>query len=184
MNYPGILVWLNTTGPGTIVLTATATVSVSKVSLMAGTPNLAVFIGDSWYDCRQDPYFATVSMLGDTAGSDEVSVALQEVLAISSAGTHPFYINAELLTSGGNPATILRASLLGIFYPPERSLYRRGCPCGRPSPRRSELVPGARNSTFGYLQPQMINIDGVPWKRAHGNHHEPPAAVPLADAER
>ena len=109
--------WLNTTGPGTIVLTATATVSVSKVSLMAGTPSLAVFIGDSWSDCRQDPYFATVSMLGDTAGSDEVSVALQEILSVSSAGTHSFYINAELHTSGGNPATILRASLLGIFYP-------------------------------------------------------------------
>jgi len=117
VNYPGILVWLNTTGPGTIVLTATATVIVSKVSVTTETPNLAVFIGDLWSDCRQDPYFATVSMPGDTAGSVEVSVALQEVLAVSSAGTHSFCINAKLLTSGGNPATILRASLLGIFYP-------------------------------------------------------------------
>ena len=116
VSYPGILVWLNTTGPGTIVLTATATVVVSKVSLMAGTPNLAVFIGESWSDCRQDPYFATVSMPGDTAGFDEVSVALQEVLVASSLGAHVSYLNAELLTSGGSPATILRASLLGIFY--------------------------------------------------------------------
>ncbi|HLB68673.1 MAG TPA: hypothetical protein VJN63_09480 [Thermoplasmata archaeon] len=90
---------------------------MSKVSVMAETPNLAVFIGESWSDCRQDPYFATVSMPGDTAGFDEVSVALQEVLDVSSPAAHAFYLNAELLTSGGNPATILRASLLGIFYP-------------------------------------------------------------------
>ena len=117
VNYPGIIVWLNTSALGTIVLTATATVIVSKVSITSETPNLALFIGTSWSDCRRDPYFATVSMPGDTTGSYEVSVVLQEVLAVSSPGAHAFYVNAELVTSGGNPATILRASLLGIFHP-------------------------------------------------------------------
>jgi hypothetical protein len=116
VNYPGVVVWLNTTGPGVIVMSATATVIVSKVSTTSGTPSLAVFIGRSWADCQVDPYFATVSMPGGTSGSLEATVALQEVLVVSSPGTHAFFLNAELVATGGNPATILRASLVGIFY--------------------------------------------------------------------
>lgn len=117
VNYPGVLVWLNTTRPGTIVLTATATVQVSRVGAGSGMPRLAMFVGTSWSDCRQDPYFAVASMPSGALGFVEVSIPLQEVLSVPSATNHTFYVNGEMLESGGNPATILRASLVGLFYP-------------------------------------------------------------------
>ncbi len=117
VNVTGGQVTLRVSGPGTIVVTVAATVSISHQTTAAiNYSDVVLNVASSTSDCSSDPSAAFVPGLSPIAPYSIV-VNLERSFAVATAGTYTFYLDCQNQSNDPGTNSVGPVSMVGVYYP-------------------------------------------------------------------
>jgi hypothetical protein len=113
---PQILVSFVASVPGTVIVTATVTITLNHAAGVLTAA--ALFIGNSTTSCPSNGPVSYAIVSGTVAtGTYYTTVAMVNMFAVPSAGTYSYYITGYDYSGGTDTTQFGWASAVGAFYP-------------------------------------------------------------------
>jgi hypothetical protein len=112
---PGVSLNFTVSGPGLLVVTATAGIGMYHLS-NGNSTYTSVYVATFPTECSGYYGFVYVEF-GEPLGYYSFSPTLVVSFNITSAGTYPVYLTAETSNGGGDSAYFWEGSMVGVFYP-------------------------------------------------------------------